>query len=154
LTFTNYRQDPEQDRLLASLLSKLYRDVYFWIQGPEDADYIAHILPEAKLIGPRLEYLDAVLASPLDIEYVGTRLHAGIRAMQHGRRTTVIEVDNRAHEMRLDFSLPGVPREEINSLEFRLKRKFVTELTIPWRAIENWKQQFADAVASSADLPS
>lgn len=149
LTFTNYRQDRERDQQLAALLKELYQNIYFWIQSPEDADYISHILPEAQIVGPRLEYLDAILASQLDIEYVGTRLHAGIRAMQHMRRTTIIEVDNRAREMRLDFNLPVVPREDIASLKDRLNGMFVTDLTIPWRAIENWKHQFADALVSS-----
>jgi hypothetical protein len=144
LTFTNYNQNPKMDRQLADILKDLYRDVYFWIQCPEDAAYISQILPEAKIIGPRLERLDAILASSLDIEYVGTRLHAGIRAMQHKRRTTIIEVDNRAREMRLDFKLPSVPREEIASLKARLTGEFATELAIPWRTIDSWKQQFLE----------
>jgi len=149
LTFTCYRQNPEIDRKLAEILKKMYRNVYYWIQSPGDAAYISHILPDAKIVGPRLEYLDAILASPLDIEYVGTRLHAGVRAMQHRRRTTIIEVDNRAREMRLDFKLPSIPREEILSLEVRLNGEFKTELTMPWRTIDNWKQQFADAAVSA-----
>ena len=36
------------------------------------------------------------LIQDTECDYIGTRLHGGIRALQHGRRSLILSVDNRA----------------------------------------------------------
>ena len=50
-----------------------------------------------------------------NIEYIGTRLHGGIRALQHGRRTMIIAVDGRAMEKKKDIHLPVVDRNTLDA---------------------------------------
>ena len=47
-----------------------------------------------------------------ELDYVGTRLHAYIRAVQHGKRAINIVVDDRGKEMGRDFNLTIVRRGE------------------------------------------
>ena len=51
-------------------------------------------------MSPTLEAFDNLLESEIDLDYIGTRLHAGIRAIQKKRRSIIIGVDNRALEMQ------------------------------------------------------
>ena len=68
---------------------------------------------------------------------VGTRLHAGIRALQKGNSALILSVDNRAIEIKKDINLPVVSRfnlTEIKSilsqeLEIMIKSK-KTEITL------------------------
>ena len=50
-----------------------------------------------------------------NIDYVGTRLHAGIRALQHKKRTIIIGIDNRAIEKAKDFNLTVIDRKNIKN---------------------------------------
>jgi polysaccharide pyruvyl transferase WcaK-like protein len=86
-----------------------------------------------------------MLASDLDIDYVGNRLHAGIRALQHGRRTIIVAIDNRAREMGQDFALPTVDRTDIERLEHLVPAPFETAVKLPNEAIARWKAQFHSA---------
>jgi hypothetical protein len=43
-----------------------------------------------------------------DVDFVGARLHGGIRALQRGRRTLTIALDNRAREIAGDTGMPVV----------------------------------------------
>ena len=45
-----------------------------------------------------------------NVDYVGTRLHAGIFALNHKVRSIIVAVDNRAIEIAKDTNLPIVRR--------------------------------------------
>ena len=75
----------------------------------------------------------------MNVDYVGNRLHAGIRTLQRGRRAIIIEIDNRAHEMGRDFVVPTVRRDDIESLKGMIERPFDTMVRVPVDAIERWK---------------
>lgn len=142
VTVTNYNQNSELDSKLLHMLSGLYDTLYVWVQGPEDKAYAKRICPKIEVLPPRLSALDELLASSQDVEYVGTRLHAGVRALQHKRRTTILGIDNRALEIRRDTGLPVVERDALDVLRNRLESNSQTVLNLPWEAIENWKYQF------------
>ena len=55
--------------------------------------------------------------SDKELDYVGTRLHAGVRAMQKGRRSIILSIDNRAREMGKDYNLNVIERNDIYKLE-------------------------------------
>lgn len=55
------------------------------------------------------------------MDFVGTRLHGGIRAMQHKQRAIIIEIDNRAKE---------------------ISSRFENDIQIPFDKVNQWKDQF------------
>lgn len=145
LTFTNYYQNIKSDTELYNTVKKNYKTIYLWIQGPEDYQYAKDISSEIKFIDPNLNALDDLLSSSIDLDYVGTRLHAGIRALKHKRRSIIIGVDNRSVEMGKDFELKVIKRAEQHLLDKAINSNFKTELKLPYEAINTWKQQFIAA---------
>lgn len=141
-TFTNYNQNPAMDIALVHLLKKLYKKIYLWVQGPQDYEYGRRLCPEVTILPPRLSALDDILRNE-NIEYVGTRLHAGIRALQHKRRATIIGIDNRAIEISRDTNLPVIPRGDWQTLYTHLTGSSPTVINMPWEAIKAWKSQFS-----------
>ncbi|MEZ4859225.1 MAG: polysaccharide pyruvyl transferase family protein [Flavobacteriaceae bacterium] len=146
-TLTDYDQDVNRDLTLIESLLKNYSNVFFWIQGKKDDAYL-HSFPKdlikrVKIIAPNLSAYDNFLNSNT-CDYIGTRLHGGIRALQQKRRTIIIGIDNRALEKKKDFNIPVLERQNINDLERLLASNFKTEIKIPEQNIEIWKKQFAE----------
>ena len=78
-----------------------------------------------------------------DIDYVGTRLHGGIEALNHGRRSLVLAVDNRATEIGKDTNLPVMDRKSaVELIEERINSSWATEIVLPNDNISLWKSQF------------
>ena len=143
-TLTDYRKDIENDTAMLDILTKNYSKVYLWLQGTGDFNYYNKLNLEEKekiqFISPSLESFDDFLTKNR-CDYIGTRLHAGIRALQNKRRTIIISVDNRASEMGKDLNLPVVERKEIaDVLEIKLKNQFETSINIPEDRILEWKR--------------
>ena len=89
-----------------------------------------------------LKAYDEILKQP-NLDYVGTRLHAGIRALSYGHRSLVIAIDNRARCIARDTGLNIVERSEIpRELADIIQADFKTELYLPWDNIDKWKMQF------------
>ncbi|MCS5420921.1 MULTISPECIES: polysaccharide pyruvyl transferase family protein [Psychrilyobacter] len=141
-TFTDYRKDIDKDKELAEILFKNYENVYCWIQGSNDFDYIKSISDKFILVDPHLEEYDRILESDIDLDYVGTRLHAGIRAMQKGRRTIILSIDNRAREMGKDYNMNVLDRTDIDKLEKYIHSEFKTNIKLNIDNINMWKNQF------------
>ncbi len=140
-TVTNYNQNPIEDSNMLTILKYLYKDVYLWVQGPEDAEYCRNIAPSIKILPPRISSLNTVLSSS-NIDYVGTRLHAGIRALQFKKRAIIIGIDNRAMEISRDTGLPVIPRGDKHKMISRIMTPTETKINMPWESINHWKSQF------------
>lgn len=143
-TVTDYMIDPEKDVYMLETLKKHYEKVYIWIQGQVDYQYLKSLvdLGPYHIIPPSLAALDEVLQKE-EVDYIGTRLHAGIRSMNIGNRSLVIGVDNRARAMKHDINLPVLERNEMQEkLEEIIEQKWATEVHLPIREIERWKKQF------------
>ena len=143
-TITDYRRDPEHDNEMLSILSRNYDHIYLWLQGKQDDAYLHTLEIPANLttIPSSLEAYEAVLQQG-DVDYVGTRLHAGIHALNHKVRSIILAVDNRATEMEKDVNLPVIQRDEVGSqLEMRIQEAFPTEICINQKNIERFKAQF------------
>jgi polysaccharide pyruvyl transferase WcaK-like protein len=93
-------------------------------------------------LGPTLAAYDAVLqAGPVD--FVGNRLHGGIRALQKGRRALILSLDNRAAEIARDTCLPVISLENgLTALDDWLRRPDPIEIVLPKPAIAAWREQF------------
>jgi len=141
-TITDYNQNHKRDISLISQIREHYDHIYFFPQGTNDIKYLSEINMTGgfQIIRPRLKEFDKILNEGVD--YIGTRLHAGIRALQHGCRSFIIGIDNRAIEMNKDFGLPVLPQNDISQLSDWVQGDYVLSLDIPWKNIETWKSQF------------
>jgi hypothetical protein len=142
-TLTDYDKNSVADQHMINILSQKYRKVYLWLQGVNDFNYalLLHLPANVELVNPVLEDYDRLLEEN-DIDYVGTRLHAGIRALQKKRRTIIIAVDHRALEKKKDFNLVVLDRNHIDQLAGLIDDDFKTDIHLPLKNIEAWKQQF------------
>jgi polysaccharide pyruvyl transferase WcaK-like protein len=148
-TLTDYDGYATTDKEVIDLLSKNYEKVYLWIQGFYDVELAEKlgITDKVTFIAPHLEAFDKILGNE-DVEYIGTRLHAGIRALNFKRRTCILAVDNRAIEMGKSFNLNVVARGEApDFLKHYITSQTAMEVKIPLNKIEKWKNQFKDASA-------
>ena len=144
-TVTYYHPAPEQDKAVFDLLKKHYETVYVWAQQADDVGYIEKLgIGDFIWVDRTLKAYDTVL-SEVDIDYVGTRLHGGIRALQHGRRSAIIPVDNRATEIEKQTRLPIVQRSDLAAVERWILDPVPTTLTMPWEDLTRWKAQFRQA---------
>ena len=143
-TVTDYHQDPQKDADMLDVLTRNYREVYVWLQGYHDYDYLQalHVLDKVKIVPPNLAAYQSFLNNE-QVDYVGTRLHSGIKALQCGKRTVIIGIDNRANEKQKDFNLPVLRRENITELEALINTSFITQIHLPSEHIQQWKNQFA-----------
>ena len=140
-TITDYMRDPDKDRTMLEILKRHYRRVFVWIQGSKDRAYVESLTDGLLYVPPKLAGYDRFLEQePCD--YVGTRLHAGIRALQKKRRAIIIGIDNRALEMRNDIGLNVLERQRIELLEEKIEEEIPVKLYLDTASIERWKAQF------------
>lgn len=142
-TLTAWRQDRTKDHLLICLLKKLYRRVYFFAQMREDMDYFESFNEGGVfIITPSLTGFDTVLMNE-EIDFVGTRLHGGIRALQKKKRSLIIAVDNRAAELSADTGLPIIGRGALEKgLLSWYDHDFRSEIKLPEAKINEFVAQF------------
>jgi polysaccharide pyruvyl transferase WcaK-like protein len=141
VTFTEYNQNKEFDFKLIEILKENYKSIYFWIQQPKDYDHMYSIYGDnAIYVNPSLQALDEVLN--LNVDYIGTRLHAGVRALQRKKRSLILAVDNRAIEISKDTNLPVLARDDFEGIEKWINSTYATQIKLPWDSINQWKKQF------------
>ena len=143
-TVTDYRRDPDRDNEMLAMLSRNYDHVYLWLQGRHDEEYLQTLDIPANLstIPASLEAYEEVLRKG-GVDYVGTRLHAGIHALNYKIRSIILAVDNRATEMGRDVNLPVIQRDAISEeLEKKINSDFDTEIRIKQENIDKFKAQF------------
>ena len=143
-TITDYRRDIERDNEMLSILSRNYDHVYLWLQGSKDEEYLGTLDVPHNLttIPASLNAYEEVLARG-GVDYVGTRLHAGIHALNYKIRSIILAVDNRAAEMGRDVNLPVIQRDDIShELEPMIQADRPTEIRINQKNIDLFKSQF------------
>lgn len=143
ITITDYDKNNIRDAKLIDLCNKNYDNVYLFIQGTGDCDYIRSLANTAnlKIISPQIPKYNEILDSG-QCDYIGTRLHAGIRALQKGVRSYILAIDNRSKEMGRDFGLPILEDTHLDELESIVNSKYELNLKIPYENINKWKSQF------------
>lgn len=142
-TVTRHKKSPGDIKMVETIL-KNYEEVYFWPQQITDLDYLKKIKPDIsglKIVPPSLMAYDKFLEEN-DVDYVGNRLHGGIRALQKGKRSIIIAIDNRAKEISKDIKLPVINRDDISDLQEMINSKINYELKLPHEEIQKWKDQF------------
>lgn len=143
-TISDYSIDRVNDQKLIDMLKRRYEMVYFWPQGTRDMEYFQTLsgIESIHVITPSVQAYDALLKEG-DIDFVGTRLHAGIYAMQHKVRSVILAVDNRAADMAETYNLNVLRRDDPN-LEAALCGEIVTDVNIDEEAIAEFKRQFVE----------
>lgn len=141
-TLTFHAKNTKKDQLLIDILNRNYKSVFFWIQDKNDLDYfntLKHI-ENITIVGPTLEAYEAVLQK--DIDYIGTRLHGGIYAMRHKKRTIIIGIDERAKGMGGTYNLNQIDRNEFQNLEELIHSSIETNVNLNQDMIQKWVNQF------------
>lgn len=142
-TLTDYLKDKEKDQILIDILVKNYDNIYYWPQGAEDFEYYKEFknINKIIIINPNILSFKEILKE--DIDYVGTRLHAGIYALQHCKRSIIISIDERARDIDKNYNLNCIDREMIEQeLEKKINSSFETKIKIDEEKINQWKKQF------------
>lgn len=150
LMLTDYRKEPELDRKLLEVLFKEYKNVYFWQQGRGDESYIRELDFPVKHIAHSLSALDEFIQSGISFDYVGTRLHGGIRCLRERKRALVIEVDNRAREIAQDTNLQTVARDNFTYVKQWIDGSPAPNIQLDREAIETWRNQFRQAAVANS----
>lgn len=143
-TLTDYKRDVVNDRALISLLRELYETVTFWPQGSFDLSYLKTLTDVSgiEILPPTLAAFNENLARG-EVDFVGTRLHGGVRALQRKRRALILAVDNRAVEISRDTGLPVVDRADLERVRIWILNPSSPPVTMNHAAIAQWKSQFA-----------
>lgn len=149
-TITDYDRDPETDSALLELLFQSgSREICFFPQGTNDEEYLTS-LDIVKKNRSKISILPHDFHSYISFvdggafNYIGTRLHGGIRCMQKQMPALIIGIDNRALEIKKDIGLNVADRHDLN-----IMRQWITgeykpgKLSIPTENIRNWKRQFS-----------
>ncbi len=146
ITTLNIGRKSRGDIEMLQLLCEEYDEVFIWPQGIDDEPYIAEVvalMPKIRPIGPTLAAYDELLASAEPLDFVGNRLHAGIRALQHKRRALILSVDNRASEIARDTNLPVVSLADgVERARARLRAPEPIAIKLPYETIAEWRGQF------------
>jgi len=142
-TLTDYKPNVERDNYIIDVLKKEYHQIYFWPQGHRDYSYFKTLadIENVNIINPHLSEYDRFLET-YDVDFIGTRLHGGIRALQHKKRTIIIGVDNRALELNRDFNLPVINQTDLSNLSTQINSHFKTEIILPKENIQRFLSQF------------
>ena len=142
-TLNRHKRSPI-DEDFVRILSDHYEKLYYWPQTTNDLDYLEPLRSSVKAesLPPNLAAYDAFLRTH-EVDVVGTRLHGSIRGLNHGRRTLVVSIDNRAREMSHDTGLPTIERDAVpEELAARLEGPIHAEIRVKGDTIDEYLSQF------------
>ncbi|MBE7101571.1 polysaccharide pyruvyl transferase family protein [Bacillus cereus] len=142
-TLTHHSKDLVKDQLLIDVLRKNYKNIYFWIQDASDFLYFENLsnTENIKVVPPNIEAYEKVLNT--DVDYIGTRLHGGIFAMRHKKRTIIISIDERARGMSETYNLNLIERADFDNLEKMINSKIITNVKVNFEVVDQWLKQFS-----------
>ena len=142
-TLTPYKNLIREDQFLIDTLNQMYETVYFWPQGMFDFNYFNKLdnIQSINVLPSNKAAYDAFLTNNV-VDYVGSRLHGGIYAMRHGRRSIIIAVDERAREIDKANHINCIDVKNVKELPELINSEFETKIVMDYPAIDRWKSQF------------
>ena len=142
-TLTARSNIDKRDQFIIDTLIKNYSEIYFWPQGLGDFEYLHRYndIQKINILEPTKEAYDTFLTTH-EIDYVGTRLHGGIYAMRHKRRSIIIAIDERARAINESNNLNCLDKNKISELPNIINSKINTNIKMNIDAICQWKSQF------------
>lgn len=154
-TLTDYRRVPERDNAILEAVHRLFRGtLHFFPQGAKDSEYLeslpafAHCRERIQTLARDVPCFGRFLAEQRHkVLYVGTRLHGGVFAMQHGVKTLILSVDHRASEIAKDTSLPILETDFTDGMERWLSGTLRFDpIRLPTQNIERWRDHWRSVV--------
>ena len=148
-TVTGNLNRVKNDKKLIYILRKNYNNIFFFPQGITDLKYLKKITTteDITIIDESFKAYTEFLENSSNVDYIGTRLHGGIHAMQNGKRAIIIAVDNRAIEISHDTGLPVISEREVDEkLEQMINTEWRTKIRLNTKAIETWHNSFATII--------
>lgn len=145
ITLTDYSQNYLCDKKLIQIVSNSYRNIYFWPQGHNDIGYLKRLnfnLDKFTILNRTKNDFESFINGSIDFDYVGTRLHAGIKCLLAGKRAIILEVDNRSAEIAKDTGLPTIKRDKFDMISDRVLNPKPIKIRIDTDTINSWKAQF------------
>ncbi|MFC0269949.1 polysaccharide pyruvyl transferase family protein [Metabacillus herbersteinensis] len=141
-TLTYHSKDYINDQLLIDTLNRNYKSVYFWIQDSKDLKYLNTLsnIQNINIVPPTVDEYEKILNT--DIDYIGTRLHGGIFAMRHKKRSIIISIDERASGMNETYNLNIINRSELSKLEKMINSEIITDVNVNFDLVDKWLNQF------------
>lgn len=145
-SLTYYRAQ-SSDADFVAMMQERYSDLHFWAQQIEDIEYLQQFpgTRDIPIVAPNLRAYDAILQAE-DCDVIGSRLHGGIRALHHGRRSVVIAVDNRARDIGRETSLPVIAQADVVS---KLDDMLSAEIRVDMSSLTNMRDAFFSQFASA-----
>ena len=142
-TLTASSRYDERDQKLIDTLTTHYSEVFFWPQGIDDYKYFHRFnrIDGIKVLQATKLAYDEFLTNN-DTDYVGTRLHGGVYAMRHGRRSIIIAIDERAREIHKVNNLNCIDIDDISQLANYISSEINTSVKMDFDKINTWKEQF------------
>lgn len=141
LTLTDYAKNIDLDFQLIKLLTEEYKEIYFWPQGIDDLAYFKELTQSVdydfKILSFGLPSIKQFLLT-YSCDYIGTRLHSGILALNNRCRSIIIEIDNRSIEIGRDTSIYTCPRNNYLLLRKMINNPLVSNFRIPMASIKAW----------------
>lgn len=143
LALTGSDRDYVADRHIIDVCRKIYSKLYFWTQTIHDAAYYNSFsdTEDIERLSPDVESYGAFLDTH-DVDYVGTRLHGGIFAMQHNKRAIIVSIDNRARNIAKANHINVIERSDIRNLESMVISELKTCVSVDFAAIDRFRNQF------------
>lgn len=134
--------DRKQDQKMLDILCLNYDTLFAWIQTTDDESYLDSLTVKksVKKIYSLSKYRELLQGG--NVDYVGTRLHGGVFALQNGCRSIIISIDHRADGFHETNNLPILKRREIDSLDGMINSNWSTEIKIDESAVKAFKSQF------------
>ena len=149
----NKYADERIDKRMIEIVKDNYDEVFFWPQVDVDLDYLEALTSDCNwkeritILSPNLKAYSNLLTSDLSLDSIGSRLHSGIFALRHKRRTIIVGIDNRALEIAKDTGLNVIPQAQLlDCLEQAIYSAAPHVIKIPLENIERWKAQFSIAI--------
>lgn len=143
-TLTASSTKDERDQFLIDILLDCYDNVYFWPQGINDYTYLHRFehIESIQILQATKQAYDEFLTEN-NTDYVGTRLHGGVYAMRHNRRSIIIAIDERAREINKANNLVCIEKDQISDyLSELINSDIKTQIAMDYDAINKWKAQF------------
>jgi len=138
------------------ILADNYEKIYFWPQSENDYFVLknliapklqSYIIKKINVLPPNLTAYDEFLKLHTHVDYIGFRLHAGIRALQFKKRTTIIAIDSRALSFKRDFNLPVIHAKDIDDcLNDIIDNNFDIKINLSYSTIDKFKEMLKNYI--------
>lgn len=145
LSINGYKQHQDflSDQKMIDIIRRNYNNCWIWIQTTEDEKYFNTLnnTDGIKKIYSLDEYKRVLTQN--EVDYIGSRLHGGVFALQNAVRSIIICIDHRVVGFHKLNHLPVIKKDEIETkLEDMINSEFSTDIIVDQDAISMFKRQF------------